>query len=140
MGYNSAAVKKLIYLNNKKKLASIGALLIALTMFSGILLLHPDQVLAQSLGDRIQNIQQAEDPNDFLSELIGLAITVAAMSLIGLGIFAGYIMITSQGNPEKINEAREILTNALIGFALITLSVAVLLIIGEVLGISALFE
>ncbi len=139
MGYNSAAVKKFIYLNNKKKLASLGVFLIVGTIFFSISLSNPDRAFAQSLGERIQNIQQADEPTEFLTELISIATTLAAMSLVGLGIYAGFIMITSQGNPEKINEAREILTNAVIGFALITLAVAVLFIIGEVLGIGSLF-
>ncbi len=88
---------------------------------------------ADVLSDRLGDIQKATNEKDLISSILQVAVPVAIMALVGLSAYAGFLMITSQGNPEKINEAREIITNALMGFGLIVLSVAILLIIQSVL-------
>lgn len=69
----------------------------------------------------------------FVQNLVNIAIPIAIISCIFLLVFAGYKMITSQGNPEKIAEAKEIITNALSGFALIVLSTVILILINNTL-------
>lgn len=58
--------------------------------------------------------------------ILGISGGVAVLLIIG----AGYQMMTSQGNPEKVKEARERLTSAIIGLVFILFSVAILQIIG----------
>jgi hypothetical protein len=72
----------------------------------------------------------------FVNQLIKLAIPVGTFALILLLAIAGFKMITSQGNPEKINEAKEIVTNAFMGFAMIALSVVILLLINNLLNLN----
>lgn len=60
------------------------------------------------------------------SILLGLSGGTAILLIIA----AGYQMITSQGNPEKVKEARERLTAAVVGLLFIIFSVAILQIIG----------
>lgn len=64
---------------------------------------------------------------DFLlGRMIGLAGVVAILCII----YAAYILVTSQGNPEKIKKAQELLTSCIMGLMLIIFSVFILRLIG----------
>ena len=58
--------------------------------------------------------------------LLGLSGGVAILLIIA----AGYQLMTSQGNPEKVKEGRERLTAAIVGLLFIIFSAAILQIIG----------
>lgn len=96
-------------------------------------------VYADALGDivagQINNVAQQQDLTGLVNSIVSLSIPLGVLVAIGLMAYAGYIMIVSQGNPEKLGEAREVATNAIIGFALIALSVAILLLIQNTLNI-----
>jgi hypothetical protein len=106
-------------------------LLTALILFSSEAV-----VFADVLSDRLEDVANADEvagSNGLVDAILQLSIPAAVMSLIALFTYAGYQMITSQGNPEKLNEAREVITNAILGFLMIALSVAILLLIQDVL-------
>lgn len=98
-------------------------------------------VYADSLGarlDQAQNLIQTGGGGslqNMVNEILTIVIPVgviAAMILLGV---AGYTMITSQGNPDKINEAREIVTNAIIGLVIILMAVSILWLIKNSLNL-----
>lgn len=95
----------------------------------------PSAIFADSLSDRIGDVAASTNETSLISNIVNLALPIGTISLIGLCAYAGFVMVSSQGNPEKLNEAREIITNAILGFGLIALSVAILLIIQSVLQI-----
>lgn len=72
------------------------------------------------------NTDVASLVGDVLRVLIGISGGVAVLLVIA----AGYQLITSQGNPEKVKEARERLTSAIVGLLFIFFSVTILQIIG----------
>lgn len=96
-----------------------------------------NKVYADALGDivagQINNVTQQKDLTGLVNSLVSLSIPLGVLGAMALMSYAGYVMITSQGNPEKLGDAREIATNAIIGFALIALSVAILLLIQNTL-------
>jgi len=60
--------------------------------------------------------------------LLGLLGTVA----LGLVLYAGYTLMTAGGNDEKVNQGKKILTNGLIGLAIILSALAIVqFIIGQ---------
>lgn len=64
---------------------------------------------------------------DFLlGRMIGLAGVVALLCII----YAAFMLATSQGNPERIKKAQELLTSCIMGLMLIIFSVFILRIIG----------
>lgn len=73
---------------------------------------------------------------EFINTIIRFAIPVGAFSMFMLMGYGGFKMISSQGNPDQINEAKEVITNALIGFAMIALSAVILLLINNVLNLN----
>lgn len=96
--------------------------------------------LGDELTTRIGDIENTEanldDPAGPLVEMIiQIAVPLAVVCLIVLVAYASYMLISSQGNPDKLKEGKEVLTNAIIGFLVILLSVAILLIVAGTLGL-----
>lgn len=96
-------------------------------------------VYADALGSiisgQLSNVSSQQTLTGLVNALVSLSVPLGVLGTIGLLAYAGYVMIVSQGNPEKLGDAREIVTNAIIGFALIALSVAILLLISNTLNI-----
>jgi len=75
-------------------------------------------------------------PNEFVNNILRLAIGLAGGIAMLLIIFGGIQILTSAGNPEKIQAGKELITSAIAGLTLIVFSVFILRIIGvEILDI-----
>lgn len=76
------------------------------------------------------------DPASLVKDFFGIVLSISGGIAVLLIILSGYRLIASQGNPEKINEAKEHLTAAIIGFLFVIFSFSILRFIGvDVLGI-----
>lgn len=73
----------------------------------------------------------ATTPDGFIKSIFGIILGLAGGVAILLTIVSGYRLMTSQGNPEKVQGAKETLTSAIIGLVFIIFSFAILQIIGE---------
>ena len=69
-------------------------------------------------------------PEGFVKSLFELLLMLAAFGGIIIIIYAGYILMTSRGDKEKLAAARETLTSAIVGLLFIILSIVILEIIG----------
>lgn len=98
---------------------------------------HAD-ALSSAISGNVTDVVNSQDLPSLVNALVQLSIPVGVISAIALFAYAGYNMITSQGDPEKLQEAMEVVTNAVIGFALIALSIAILLLIRNTLNIPGL--
>jgi hypothetical protein len=107
---------------------------------------------AQSLGEKIsdeikklegnETIGSSENPAEAINSvetlvdtIVNIAVPVAILCLVVLVVYAGYMLISSQGNPDKLKEGREVLTNAIIGFFIVVLSVVILILLSDTLGL-----
>ncbi len=70
------------------------------------------------------------DPVEVVSIILRYLLGISGGLFLLIFIRAGYRMITSQGNPEAIKEARESITSAVVGFIFLLFSFIVLEIIG----------
>lgn len=70
------------------------------------------------------------DPVQFVKKLFAIILSVSGGIALLLIIYSGYQLMLSQGNPEKINGAKETLTSAIIGLVFIIFSLVILQIIG----------
>lgn len=70
------------------------------------------------------------DPGEFVKTIFGIVLSLAGGIAILLIIFSGYGLMFSQGNPEKVQAAREQLTAAIVGLLFIIFSMSILQIIG----------
>lgn len=56
---------------------------------------------------------------DYISAIITWAVPVLGSIALLMFVYAGYIYITSQGSPDKINSAKEIVISTLVGILLL---------------------
>lgn len=70
------------------------------------------------------------DPAGLVNFLLKLVLGLSGGIAILLIIFGGYKMMTSQGNPEALQGARETITSAIVGLLFIIFSLVLLQMIG----------
>jgi len=98
---------------------------------------------AQNLGGKIggevgklEGNETIDSIDSLVDTIVNIAVPVAILCLVVLVVYAGYMLISSQGNPDKLKEGQEVLTNAIIGFFIIVLSVVILLLLSNTLGLN----
>lgn len=84
--------------------------------------------ICQSVNTSIGEIDP--DPVKLITRLMGVLLGLSGGIFLLLIIRAGYRMISSQGNPEAIKDARESLTSAVVGFLFLIFSFVILELIG----------
>jgi hypothetical protein len=98
------------------------------------------RVYAASLGDSLNNqlktLTDASSQNQVITMVTSIAIPLGVIAVVLLLVYGGYVLMTSQGNPDKLQEGKQIITNAIIGFVVVLLCTAILLIISNSLGLS----
>ncbi len=108
---------------------------IAFQSYSGI-------AYAQSVASQIDNLSQMQGVDNasgqamLTSKVASVSLGAAVVVLMAMGINGGYKLLTSAGNPEKLMEAKEILTNAFLGFLVIALAVSILTVVDNVFGLN----
>jgi len=98
------------------------------------------QGLGEDLNGPIGELEgQLQNPSiskeSLVESIVKIAIPLSVICLILLVVYASYLLISSQGNPDKLQEGREIITNAVIGFLVVLLSAGILLLIANTLGL-----
>jgi hypothetical protein len=122
---------------SKKPKTAISALLGAL--FLGILAIHPQPVFASSFfndacpGDVCNTaIGPIDISSDFsaIKDILGLVVGIGGAIAFLLMIYGVYILTTSAGIPDKVNQGKEIISSAIFGLVFIIMSLIVFRIIG----------
>ncbi len=74
--------------------------------------------------------------NAFLSDLLRWATGIGGGIAFALMLYAGFMIMTASGNPERIKAGQELLTSAIAGLILLVLSIVILKFIGvDILGL-----
>ena len=110
-----------------KKLAPLGTI-------AG-LLLSATPVFAQNLGVPKPPGFQIEDLGKFVSNAAGVALVIAAILVFVFLIWGGIQWITSGGDKGKTEEARNRITAAFVGLAIVAAAWAVVQLISTFFGI-----
>jgi hypothetical protein len=75
--------------------------------------------------------------NAFLSDILKWAVGVGAGIAFMLMLYAGFMIMTAQGNPDRLKAGQELLTSAIAGLILLVFSVFILKFIGvDILGLN----
>lgn len=74
---------------------------------------------------------------DVISRISGFVQPFALLGLVACIIGAGFVRLTSSGDPDKEQKSVKILTSAAIGFAIIVLAPLVVRILGTILGLNS---
>ena len=67
-----------------------------------------------------------------------IVLPISTIILIGIIIYAGYLKLTSMGNPDKEKKFMQTLTSGILGYAMILSSTLIIGIIGAFFGIRLL--
>jgi hypothetical protein len=93
--------------------------------------------LGSTLNTELAKIQDSGATDKTVVQMIiNIATPVAVIAVVLLLVYGGFMMMTSQGNPDKLQEAKQVITNAIIGFVVILLCVGILLLISNTLGLN----
>ena len=98
------------------------------------------KIYASQITDKVEElIRGIEETNPggtdvegLMETFINIALPLSVLAAALLMAFAAYKMITSQGNPDKLKDAREQIGNAVTGLIFILVSSALLLLIGNI--------
>ncbi len=98
---------------------------------------------AQDLGSRLDAVLKSGTGTtgdsafaSFVQAVLNFAVPLGVFCAFVLLGYSAFIMITSAGNPEKLNDAREVATNAIIGAVMIGLSVIILVVLDQALELN----
>jgi hypothetical protein len=69
-------------------------------------------------------------PEGFVKSFFGILLSISGGIALLLIIISGYKLIASRGNPERVTEAKDRFTSAIIGLLFIVFSLVILQIIG----------
>lgn len=70
------------------------------------------------------------DPTKFIKDLFAWGLYIVSFVAVLYSIYAGYLLISSRGDKEKVAHAREVITSTIIGIIFIAFAFAILAIIG----------
>ncbi|MFH1173075.1 MAG: pilin, partial [bacterium] len=102
--------------------ATVSMVMVVLTL-AVVFLVQIQPVLAQVdpglnvVGDNIP--LSNTDPRLMASRIIQIALSFLGIIAVGLILYAGFLWMTSGGNDDKVDKAKKILINAVIGLAII---------------------
>ena len=90
----------------------------------------------KTLNTAIGCIPVLSTKEEFLSFILKWAVGIGGGIAFLLIIYAGFMIMTSAGNPERLKAGQELLTSAISGLILLIFSVVILKIIGvDILGL-----
>lgn len=70
-----------------------------------------------------------------ISELLKYLFVFAGLALLGYLIYGGFLLMTSGGDPKKVESAKGAITNAILGFLLIFCAYWITQIVGMIFGL-----
>lgn len=80
-------------------------------------------------------IRGSTAPTTILSSALNIAFIVAAVVVLFFMVLGAFRWITSGGDKDSIANARKTIVNALIGLAILALSVVIVVVVGRILNI-----
>lgn len=81
------------------------------------------------------------DAGSLIGKIVNIGVGFGAVAAIALIAAGGFTILTSSGEPERLLNGKDMITNALMGLGLIILSVFVLELLGwDILGIGRITD
>lgn len=101
------------------------------------LLIFPESAFAlkTGLGD-IPGDEKNLNPSDLGNKILQIALGAAGGVAFLLIIYGGFKLAFSRGDPQAIQDARDVITSAIVGLVIIVMAVFLLRLIGiDILGL-----
>lgn len=103
------------------------------------LLAQGTEINQDTIQERFAPAQYFGTISDMVNILVPLIVFGALLVFLAMLIFAGFKVLTGGGDPEKIAEARNIGTWAIVGMILIAISYLIVQIVTYITGVELLF-
>jgi hypothetical protein len=65
------------------------------------------------------------DPRIIVAKIIRTALSLIGIIFVGLAVYAGFLWMTAGGEEDKVSQAKSLLSNAVIGLAIVLSSYAI---------------
>lgn len=101
--------------------------------------MNTGKIYANTLRDILEKVDtgsKSSDVSGLMDSIISIAIPLAAVSVTILLVFSAYKLMTSGGNPDKLREGKDMITNAIIGFLFVLMSISILLLLANLFNIN----
>lgn len=90
-----------------------------------------------NVGNR-SGIRATDDVSSIIGNVVTILITIAVIAVLFMLIFGAFEWIVSGGEKEKVANARNRITHALIGLAILGLAFVILTVVGNIIGVNVL--
>jgi heme/copper-type cytochrome/quinol oxidase subunit 2 len=98
------------------------------------MLLKSQKAFAAPLLDGSKAATGPDDVFRFVNNVKGVAIAIVGVIIFGMIIYGGVLYISSAGNEEKIQKAKQTLTAAIFGLIIVILAYAIISFVASTLG------
>lgn len=90
-----------------------------------------------SIDTAIGCVNVLDSTDTFMGQVLKWAVGIGGGIAFLLILYAGFMIMSSQGNPERLKAGQELLTSAISGLILLILSIFILKFIGvDILGLN----
>jgi hypothetical protein len=112
----------------KSKIIKIGCIVLLsaaffILFYTGVAIAQQDDIFGTSYADAIG--LSKNDPRIIIARIIQVALGFMGIIAVGLILYAGFLYMTSQGDEQKIEKAKNIIKNAVIGIIIIASAFAI---------------
>jgi hypothetical protein len=106
------------------------------TTFSSLVafFVMPLSVSAQTVG--LINPSRYNSLEEVILAGLSLLQPVVVLVFVGMVLYGGWTYLTSQGEPDKIKQAKQIITAAIVGFAIIVIAPSIVQLVASLLGVN----
>ena len=108
-------------------------------MISALAVAAADKIDLQPTGEGWSNLGSLTIPA-LVTALIKLALTVAALLFFAMLVWGGVRWILSKGDQQQVEAARNQITHALIGLAIVFVAWAIAKLVGSFFGINDILK
>lgn len=114
-------------------ISSLGFLATAATIFA----VSPTPISVRVVPP-LQGVDPATTIGTLLSNILTIIFVLAAIIVLFMLIIGAFQWITSGGDKEGVGKARDRITHALIGFAILALAFLIVQVVGQIVNINIL--
>lgn len=81
------------------------------------------------------NLSRYNSIEEVILAIISLLQPIVVFAFVGMVIYGGWIYLTSQGSEDKIKQAKQIITAAIVGFIIIILAPSIVQLVAGIFGV-----
>lgn len=84
----------------------------------------------------VPNFSQYDSIEEVIIAIVSLLQPIVVFVFVGMVLYGGWNYLTSQGNEDKIKQAKQIIMAAIIGFIIIILAPSIVQLVAGIFGVN----